>query len=194
MAADQADYFSLRELRNFPSIGMSLVTPQTTNSEAAVARRQPNGGFIPQRDGGIVQGYDGELRKFGEMMNLYGMKIEAKWMPSSVRRFVDSVSWTWDPGDIMSMDALITSLQEECRIDGVVLGYRPQEENAIAYQKQIQSKRESDWGKINPVYGLLQSIYFLWWYTRSNRNWETVVLVETHWKTRSWFVRFSNLI
>jgi len=51
-----------------------------------------------------------ELRRLEVLLRVLGIRIEARWIPSAVNRFVDSLSRTWDPGDAQASETLLASI------------------------------------------------------------------------------------
>jgi hypothetical protein len=44
------------------------------------------------------------------MLRVLGLRIEARWLPSAVNRYADSLSLQWDPGDVQVTEELVRSL------------------------------------------------------------------------------------
>jgi hypothetical protein len=51
-----------------------------------------------------------ELWRLEVMLRILGIKMEARWIPSAVNRYVDALSPQWDPGDVCSSEELVESL------------------------------------------------------------------------------------
>jgi hypothetical protein len=51
-----------------------------------------------------------ELRRLQAMMQVLNVQIEARWLPSAVNRFADSLSRQRDPGDVRATETLLHSL------------------------------------------------------------------------------------
>lgn len=48
----------------------------------------------------------GELRKLRSLLEVLGVSIESRWIPSAVNKFSDSLSRTWLPDDMRAYDHL----------------------------------------------------------------------------------------
>lgn len=63
-----------------------------------------------------------------------GVKIEARWIPSAVNKFADSLSRTSDPGDARATDQLLRSIQTEYGLNQVAFLDKSLGETMVAKQ------------------------------------------------------------
>lgn len=61
------------------------------------------------------------------LLRVLGVRIDARWIPSAVNRYADSLSRTWDPGDVRVTAWLAASIQEERGIDEMAFATRQME-------------------------------------------------------------------
>ena len=73
-----------------------------------------------------------ELRRLEVLLRVLGVRLEARWIPSTVNRFADALSRTWDTGDARTTDALLRSIMTGYRLDHVVFWERPTGETLVA--------------------------------------------------------------
>jgi hypothetical protein len=87
-----------------------------------------------------------ELRRLQAVMQVLNVQIEARWLPSAVNRFADSLSRQWDPGDVRATETLLRSLCDAYEPDAVVFPYRPIGEHPTARRKYLTTQMEENWG------------------------------------------------
>lgn len=134
-----------------------------------------------------------ELRKLRAMLASCGVRIEARWIPSAVNRFADSLSQTWDPGDMRATESLLSSLQREYRIDRIAFAHRPLNEHPVARRKHLSAEMNSDWGDGKarlwaPPFDLLPLVV-----RKIESQGGIGVLVAPRWPTQPWFERLRVL-
>ena len=86
-----------------------------------------------------------ELRKLEVVLRVLGVRLEARWIPSAVNKFADTLSRTWNPGDVRATDVLLRSIQTEYPLSHVVFRERPLRDSLVARKKYLLTQREEDW-------------------------------------------------
>lgn len=134
-----------------------------------------------------------ELRKIEKLLRVLGVRIDSRWIPSAVNRFADSLSRTWDPGDIEATESVVRDLVEEHGLDAVAFGARPFGERLAARRKYLDSEMEANWNDgrsrlFNPPADLVPVVL---------RKLETGgghgVLVVPTWRAQPWFARLRAI-
>jgi hypothetical protein len=134
-----------------------------------------------------------ELRRLEVMLRALGVRMEARWIPSAVNRYADSLSRQWDPGDVCVTEELVQSLCDSYAPDAVVFPYRPVGEHPIARRKFLASQMDEDWGDgrarlWNPPFDLLPLVM-----KKIEDNGGTGVLIAPRWPAQPWYGRLSRL-
>ena len=52
-----------------------------------------------------------ELRKLRSMLEILGIKIQSRWLPSAVNKYADALSRTWRPTDLRVTEQLVRDLK-----------------------------------------------------------------------------------
>jgi hypothetical protein len=87
-----------------------------------------------------------ELRWLEAMLRALGVRVEARWLPSAVNRYVDSLSRQWDPGDVFVTEELVRSLSSVHASDAVSFSYRPVGIQPVERRKFLATQMLDDWG------------------------------------------------
>jgi hypothetical protein len=128
-----------------------------------------------------------ELRRLETMMRVLGVRIEARWLPSAINRYADSLSRQWDPGDLCVTEQLVQSLSDAYAADVVVFPHRPVGEHPIARRKYLAVQMQEDWGDgrarmWNPPFDMLPLVL-----KKMQIEGAQGVLVAPHWPAQPWF-------
>jgi hypothetical protein len=75
-------------------------------------------------------------------MKALNVRIEARWLPSAVIRFADSLSRQWDLGDVRGTETFLSSLCDAYGQEAVVSPYRQIGEHLVARWKYIATPTE----------------------------------------------------
>lgn len=134
-----------------------------------------------------------ELRKLEVLMRVQGVRLEARWIPSAVNKFADSLSRTWDPGDVRATESLSRSVLEEFRLDRVAFRHRPMGETFAARCKYMETQMGEDWGDglarlWNPPFDFLPLVV-----RKIQIEGGKGVLLAPHWPAQAWFARLKGL-
>lgn len=86
-----------------------------------------------------------ELRKLRKMLHGMGMNIQAKWIPSAVNRFYNSLWRTWNPGDIRKSRRFLRFVCQQNHFDGPLFVLQPMGESVKAMLKKIKAQLEQHW-------------------------------------------------
>jgi hypothetical protein len=134
-----------------------------------------------------------ELRRLQAMMNALKIQIEARWLPSAVNRFADSLSRQWDPGDVRATETLLCSLCDAYSPDAVVFPYRPIGEHPVARRKYLTTQMQENWGDgkcrlWNPPFDLLPVVV-----RKIEQDQARGVIIAPMWPAQQWFARLRAL-
>ena len=94
-----------------------------------------------------------ELRNIKELLRVLGVRLEARWIPSTVNRFANTLSRTWDPGDARAIDDLLRSIMTDYRLEQVVFRDRPMGEMLVARKTFALTQMQEYWGIGEAGYG-----------------------------------------
>lgn len=130
-----------------------------------------------------------ELRKLQKMSHASDVRLDARWIPSAVNRYADSLSRTWDPGDVRFSRLLLSSIQEHYQLDSATCLDHPMNETRPARLKQIHDQLRQHWGDgqarlWNPPFDFLP-IPIRKIETESAKG----VLLALFWPAQTWFAR-----
>jgi hypothetical protein len=134
-----------------------------------------------------------ELRRLEVMLRVLGVRMEARWLPSAVNRYADSLSRHWDPGDVSITEELVRSLCAAYAPDAVVFRHRPVGEHPVARRKYLQTQMSDYWGDgrarlWNPPFDLLPVVL-----KKVEDDGGTGVLVAPRWQAQPWYGRLTRL-
>lgn len=133
-----------------------------------------------------------ELRKLHAILRRLGVRLDARWLPSAVNRFADSLSRTWDPGDIQVSPRLSREIQVQYRLDPSAFFQRPLNEPRPARLKQIKAQMSAWWGDgrarlWNPPADFLPLVV-----RKIQQEEGRGVLLCPFWPSQAWFARLRN--
>ena len=133
-----------------------------------------------------------ELRKLEVLLKVLGARLEARWIPSAVNRFADTLSRTWDPRDARATDSLLHSIQNEYRLPRGI-SRTAAGDTLIARKKYLLTQMDEDWGDgksrlLNPPFDLLPVFV-----RKIAAEDEERVLVAPRWPTKAWYERLQSL-
>lgn len=133
-----------------------------------------------------------ELRKLNKPLVAVGVQLDARWLPSAVNRFEDSLSWMWTPIDVRASDQLLQSIKEQYTLDRPAFCARPLNEPLPARVKQIGEQIQEQWGDgrarfWKPPFGFIQIV------VRYNRRGGQGVLLDPFWPEQAWFARLIQI-
>jgi hypothetical protein len=80
-----------------------------------------------------------QLRRLKVMLRTLVVRMEARWLPSAVNRYADSLSRQWDPGEVRVTDELVQSLSNAYAPGPAVSPYHPVGEHPFARRKYLQT-------------------------------------------------------
>lgn len=86
-----------------------------------------------------------EIRKLRVLLRVLGVDIEARWIPSAVNRFADSLPRTWAPGDVQASRQLVTSIRHRYQLSLDVFARFPMGETVPKRARQIRTELEKSW-------------------------------------------------
>ena len=133
-----------------------------------------------------------ELRKLQALLVALGVRIEARWLPSAVNRYADSLSRTWDPGDVRATATLVRTAADAYSLDQA-FPFPPIGEHPIAREKHLRSQMTEDWGDgkarlFNPPFDLLPVVV-----RKLEMEQGRGVVVAPRWRAQAWYSRLCRL-
>jgi hypothetical protein len=96
------------------------------------------------------------------MLRVFGVRMEARWLPSAVNRYADSLSRQWDSGDVRVTEKLVQSLSNSYALGAVVFPHRLVGEHPIARRKYMETQMAEDWGMGGSGFGTHRSTCCPW--------------------------------
>jgi hypothetical protein len=93
-----------------------------------------------------------DLRRLQVMLREFGVRMEARRLPSAINRYADSLSRKWGPGDFRVTGELEQSLSNAYALGVVVFPHSPVGQHPIARRKYLQTQMAEGWrdGRARP--------------------------------------------
>lgn len=87
-----------------------------------------------------------ELRHLDTLLRVLGVRLQSSWDLSAVSRSADTLSRTWDPGDVGTTSGLIQSMQEGYGLHRVIFNGRLLGETMVTRMKYLCTQMQEDCG------------------------------------------------
>lgn len=134
-----------------------------------------------------------ELRKLQKLLAVLQVRLDARWLPSAVNRFADSLSRTWSPSDVRASSRVLQAIQDQYAFDQPAFCARPLNEPLPARLKQIATQLQEWWGDgrarlWNPPFDFLPLVV-----RKIQQEGGQGVLLAPFWPAQAWFERLRRL-
>ena len=135
-----------------------------------------------------------ELRKLNDLLRVYNVTLDARWLPSAVNKFADSLSRTWDPGDVRVTEQVVHNLTNQYRLDHVAFRHRPLNEPMPVRWEYVSRELQSPWidGRARlwtPPFDLLPLVLH-----KLRVEGGGGLLVAPSWQAQPWYRQMVRLI
>lgn len=87
-----------------------------------------------------------DLRKLRLLLHLMGVDLEARRIPTTVKRFADRLSRIWNPADVEATEEHIGSIRRQHSIEEVSFMSRPLNTPYQVRRKYLQDEMHTSWG------------------------------------------------
>lgn len=128
-----------------------------------------------------------ELRNLRDLLDVYGIRIEARWIPSAVNLFTNHLSRTWNSTDVRATSEVISSLLQQHNMDEVVFRQLPLSEPVQARRRYLQQDIHNSWAHERarlwiPPFDILPFVI-----RNIAPEGAKGVLIEPFWSMRAWY-------
>lgn len=134
-----------------------------------------------------------ELRRLQKMLVALGISIEARWIPSAVNRFADSISRTWDPGDLWVSRRIVKSIQEQHGLSKVLFARLPLNETYPSRMKHFSSQLQEYWGDGRARFWNAPFAFLPVVIRKIEAEGGQCIILAPFWPAQPWFTRFRAI-
>lgn len=195
-AADRVESITLRELRAVrlllhQSFSAFVSSPQT--QRLLVHEDNQSVVYVLNAMVSASKAMMAELRKLQKILVALDVRLDARWLPSAVNRYADSLSRKWNPADVNVSEQLLAAIQQQYNFDRPAFCARPLNEPRPARLKQIGSQMQEWWGDgkarlWNPPFDFLPLVV-----RKIQQEGGQGVLLAPFWPAQAWFGQLRQL-